>query len=441
MRRLPAPTPIDPQPFDPALDYSARSDAPFWLDFVADTGDGWNSTYAIARLLAEGQLLIAGEALQRGEVLVMGGDQVYPTASREDYAERLLEPYDLAWRNSKGVPRWSEDEQPELYAIPGNHDWYDGLNAFLGVFCRRRRAHATELGNARAGRTIGGRPTQQTRSYFAIKLPGGWWLWGTDSQLGGYIDQPQIGYFEHAAREWMEPGSKLILCVGCPSWEYLDCDDPGESYASFSYLERLAGSAVDEDGQPMGHQLRIVLTGDSHHYARYVDDDRHYFTCGGGGAFLHPTHHLEDKVFLWDYPEPGVPYQDGAPRVTRRYTIAEKPGGEEALYPSRTTSRLLTFWNFAFAVKNWRFCAFLLLPTYLLFIWLLDLNAAVAGRRTLADALAAPSLAGAVPAFGWLVVATPLPLLLVIRAFFGYRYFSVAKGIWRWLSGGAHALA
>src|SRR5919107_2776524 len=53
-----------------------------WLDYVADLGDGWNSTYTIARLLAKEKLQLDcdGKTLptERGRILVMGGDQVYP---------------------------------------------------------------------------------------------------------------------------------------------------------------------------------------------------------------------------------------------------------------------------------------------------------------------------------------------------------------------------
>src|SRR5712692_9108071 len=38
---------VIPQPYH---DYSARQDG-MWIDYVADTGDGWNSTYTVASLL------------------------------------------------------------------------------------------------------------------------------------------------------------------------------------------------------------------------------------------------------------------------------------------------------------------------------------------------------------------------------------------------------
>src|SRR5262245_50258919 len=52
----------DPKPasLDPYHDYSVdAANAPrneIWLDFVADTGDGWDPTYAVARLLARSNL-------------------------------------------------------------------------------------------------------------------------------------------------------------------------------------------------------------------------------------------------------------------------------------------------------------------------------------------------------------------------------------------------
>ena len=81
------------KPFDASFVYSRESeDAAFWFDFIADTGDGWDSTYAMASLLAEPELRPAGtaEPLARGRLLVMGGDQVYPTASVQGYADRLI---------------------------------------------------------------------------------------------------------------------------------------------------------------------------------------------------------------------------------------------------------------------------------------------------------------------------------------------------------------
>ncbi|HEV7370362.1 hypothetical protein [Arenibaculum sp.] len=439
---------IAAQPFDESFDYSNKNrDGDFWFDFVADTGDGWNPTYAVASLLAEDSLQPDGtpEPLARGRLLVMGGDQVYPTASRQEYEDRLFHPFEEAFKPN-GKERWQKEERPDLYALPGNHDWYDGLRSFFHLFCRRTIKSAAVAGMDRDGRVIGGRQTRQTRSYFAVRLREDWWLWGTDSQLEGYIDQPQIDYFRHVAKHWMKPKSKLILCVGEPTWAYLDPDAPEKKYSSLSYLSRLAGA---EEG--MDHQLMLVLSGDSHHYARYREGDLNYVTCGGGGAFLHPTHHLRDKVFDFGYPPPGVPFEEEKAPYQRSFTIARKQGAEdeEALYPERSASWRLTFGNFLFPVMNWGF-TLVLSGAYLLFTWTLYFNARViaateAGAastgRGLVQALDRGDLPDAMLVYWQIALASPWPILLTLAALGGYYYFAdVEKGWGRLLMGGLHAL-
>lgn len=411
---------IKPEPFDPSFDYSAAT-GDFWFDYLADTGDGWNSTYAMARLVSQDSIA-AGEAgeLPRGRFLVLGGDQVYPFASREDYDDKFLAPFDAAYKPA-GAALWPERGH-DLYALPGNHDWYDGLSAFFGLFFRRRIKPDNSIGFDRKGRAIAGRDTKQTRSYFAVKLPGKWWIWGTDAQLEGYIDQPQIDFFVQAATEWMEPGSKLILCVDGPRWVYADPEKPAPKFENFSYLERLAGSAT-KDGTPMKHQLKLVLTGDSHHYSRYAEGDRQYVTCGGGGAFLHPTHHLKARnSFSWDYPPPGEEYDPKKKGTfTRSFTLEKQPDGSEALFPSRADSRRLAWKNLQFAFINRLFTATLLLA-YLLFDWLLDFNARVSGRTSLGHALREGSFLHSIGAYWSLVIVSPGAIMLIAIGLAGYLY-------------------
>jgi len=443
---------IQPAPADGEFDYSdSDPGGDFWFDYLADSGDGWNPTFAMARLVAEDTL--TGDALPRGRLLILGGDQVYPTASVEDYRDRFVAPFDHAYRPD-GTPRWPDDKahRPHLYAIPGNHDWYDGLNSFFGLFCRRRVVREeVDLGVSREGKVIGGRQTQQTRSYFAIALPGDWWVWGTDCQLEGYIDQPQIDYFQHAAAYWMKPGSKLILCVADPAWAYVDPKDPERKFASFCYLERLAGLArMPEDrepgtegwpqaGEPMGHELKLVLTGDSHHYCRWIEGDRNYMVCGGGGAFLHPTHHLDTKRFESRFPRPGVAGRPG--RYPREFRIAETADGKQALFPDSKTSAGLAKGNFKFALIN-KWFVFLLFCIYGLFNWILDFNAGIADEGTLAQALRTESWRDAVVTYWDLVFTSPWSALLVLISALAYVRFadSPHSKTRRRIMGLAHAL-
>lgn len=414
-------SPIAPSPFDEEFDYSKRDEGDgFWFDYVADVGDGWDSTYAVARLLAQDEIqAVGGKLLPRGGILVMGGDEVYPVASSQAYQEKLFTPYEEAVSAAHGHPAWDRDHRPDLYAIPGNHDWYDGLNAFFASFCRRRVRSPDGFGIPRPGKVIGGRQTRQTRSYFALKLPGDWWMWATDSQLKGYIDQPQIDYFQHAASVWMEPGSKVILCVGVPSWEYVRKEDPNAAFRNFSFLERLAGMAVDSSGKPKGHVLKLILSGDAHHYAHFTEDDRHYVTCGGGGAFLHPTHHLTSKSFEYDYPKPGVaPPRHGHAPYPRRFDLG-------AVYPDVRTSWWLTARNWLFPVLNPGFTAFMIAACFL-FSWLLDFNARIGGAGSLVTALGKGGLGAAIHTYGELILFSPWPAILLALALAGYCYFAEA---------------
>src|ERR1051325_1734383 len=66
---------IQPTPPDGEFDYSSHPGEEFWFDYLADSGDGWNPTFAMARLAATENL--TGEKDPRGRLLILGGDQVY----------------------------------------------------------------------------------------------------------------------------------------------------------------------------------------------------------------------------------------------------------------------------------------------------------------------------------------------------------------------------
>lgn len=254
------------------LDYSAVS-GDLWVDYLSDTGDGWEATYTMAWLLAQPALQAGEDTLPRGRVLLLGGDQVYPSATPEQYEDRFIGPFAAA------LPKSDHPDKPELYALPGNHDWYDGLVSFLRVFC------------ARDGR-VGDWRTRQRRSYFAIRLPNDWWVWAIDIQLDTYIDDIQLDYF---LSQQVAPGDKVILMTAKPAWVKAV---PGRTEpASWRYLSYFEERVV----RARGARLSIVFTGDLHHYARYEpasDDEPTRITAGGGGAYLSATHTLRDTLDL-----------------------------------------------------------------------------------------------------------------------------------------------
>lgn len=296
-----------------------------WLDYVADVGDGWNSTYSIAWCLAQPdqQVSVSEKAmkLDRGELLIMGGDEVYPYASAEGYAQRLERPYQAA------LPCTPEGKHPALFALPGNHDWTDGLRGFMRRFCQ--------------GAWLGGWKTHQSRPYWSIKLPHGWWLWGVDSQMDDYIDQAQVDYFRKTA-ENLEKGDRVILCVAAPSWIYA-AEGNNELHRNLAFIENEIICA-------RGAHLVLSLSGDLHHFAHYTANDaadgivRHKITCGGGGAFTHGTHHLPKAIDLVEQSE------------HREYKLNEKTradGSSEAnVLPSQGDSKKLLLKNLLFPLHH-----------------------------------------------------------------------------------------
>ena len=303
---------------DPAhfiIDYSHHKE--FWLDYVADLGEGWNPTYAVAYHSSRPKLDLNWEknlyVTVRGHVIVFGGDEVYPTASRSAYKERTFHPYECAYNGDKA--------RPDMFAIPGNHDWYDSLVAFTRYFIDKDE--------------IAGFPTPQLRSYFAMKLPQGWWLLALDTQLTSYIDGPQVKYFQLVAKQ-IADGDSIILCNAEPTWFYeaqYQRYDPNVNDRNLDFVEKeiLKGKSV-----------QVFLAGDLHHYRRHeAKDGTQKIIAGGGGAFLHPTHgwNVNDIV------ETLQPAQADAARTFHH----------KASWPSASVSRQLSLRNGLFPFVNWKF--------------------------------------------------------------------------------------
>ena len=373
--------------FDPAKTVEVRPDGAVWVDYVSDLGDGFEATYAMAYLMAPETLNVEGAGeLRAGNVLIMGGDQAYPQATRQEYQNRLIDPYNWAYMTDRATRK--------LFSIPGNHDWYDGLGAFDGLFCSARDRISRGV-----GRKIGGWRCQQHRSYFAIKLPYDWWIWGADIQLDGYLDDSQRDYFDLIS-EQMDATHKVIICLAEPSWLHV-------KYENLHEINMLARKS--------GAKVCAVLAGDWHHYSRYHSPELgvHFITCGGGGAFAHATHALKNSLTLeWaDVTEHPHRFADPADPATfnqmerrivgthdavdfteKEYTVSAderastigqhrrdrqdegelktKPYRSDApkIYPSKSTSRLLGLYNLLFPFKHLRFSLMIGL-TYLIYFW------------------------------------------------------------------------
>jgi hypothetical protein len=388
----------------------ADTNGAVWLDYVADLGDGFDSTYAIAYLIGQQEIDVDGTGLPRAHCLLMGGDQVYPDASRDDYARRMKRPYECAFPRSDRP----DAARPSMFLIPGNHDWYDGLTLFLALFCRGRDTH------------LGSWNATQARSYFAVQLKDNWWVWGYDSQLGEDVDKPQADFFAAVARQ-MKPGAKVIICASVPTWirAELSAKNPKERERFYRGLDYIAGIARDECRDA---KVPLVLAGDLHHYSRYVADEAgtNFITAGGGGAFLHPTHNLPSRISAtWV-------------RTKQTLEIARKDGdqsaGSDVCYPPRDVSRRLVLGNLLFVARNPDFCVTLGALYWISALVLLAWRGygESGGNGTLFDRVA-QQICGFLP--------TPA-FLLVSLAFLGViiPYADIHSTLWKRLFGSIHAL-
>lgn len=363
------------------FDY-AQTAGDFSFDFVADLGDGWHGTYAIAAALAHEQLELKTPAgatlLARGEVLIFGGDLVYPYPSRERYQRQTEAPYAQAFRQ--------HGARPDIFAIPGNHDWFDSLVAFSRCLCRPERGFA-------------GCRTRQTRSYFALKLPHDWWLLGVDLQLGADMDEPQVRYFQTVARE-MPADARVILCVPEPQWIYQTVYPRHAAYQTRT-IEQL-------EHDILGRKASLYVTGDLHHYRRHaLPDGTQKVIAGGGGAFLHPTHQ---------------------PRVRQ---LADG-SVEQVCYPDAATSRRLGWRNLLFPLINPR-SAWVAATVYVLTAWLASSRLGATDLRSPGDALHSALIAALrEPVYGMWLIAFVAGLMF---------FTDTHSRVYRVIGGAIHAIA
>ena len=295
-----------------------------WFDYIADTGDDPRVMRALAtqfgRAFAASSLGATHPRLPVGAFLFVGGDTAYHVADEVTLRRRFVLPLNAA--QAAGEPRRSRP----IFAIPGNHDYYDHLVGFNRLFRKPFPDGAAGV----LGLT--GFHSTQEASYIKILLPHGWQLWGVDLQAHG-IDYRQRRYF----RDGPVP-ERLILCTPTPpvSLDRVLVDRDPEDRQRKAYLQLLAPDPAapapgfdpaftpDSGGDlPPPGSCRLHLSGDDHHYARYngqpgpgpvIPTSLATVVSGGGGAFTHPTEHSCGTLAS------AVKYPD--PRDSRKRTAA-----------------------------------------------------------------------------------------------------------------------
>jgi hypothetical protein len=188
--------------------------------------------------------------------------------------------------------------------VPGNHDWYDGLDGFSRLFqapCAfedaaprssdphhpRPSMHPVlawaeafargDMVHKPKALALAGYAPVQRASYFRLPLAPGIDLFAVDRQLR-IVDPRQAAYFA-------VPGAPARLLV---------VPDPARAWGEMRPhgVATIGTLGIDPTVSPT-----FLLAGDVHHYERSRDGPSLHVVAGGGGAFLHAARVAEGAAY------------------------------------------------------------------------------------------------------------------------------------------------
>ncbi len=267
---------------DPDFRINREMGEEFSFLILGDTGEGDASQYAVVPGLLK---LGSGTSFA-----VVASDVIYPTGSGNEYRDKFFRPY--------------QDYRAPVYAVPGNHDWYDGLGGFMRVFCgamplkvrnqgfrlspaglrgllwkRPEKIDEAALAEARELRPLPEQQATLPAPYWVLDL-GRLLIVGIDTGIRGDIDREQGEWLRRVSAD---PRPKILI-TGKPIYvrnDYRPCDIEG-------------GGTVDEIVRDPASNYVAAIGGDVHNYQRFPvrvgDRVIQYIVSGGGGAFMHATH-------------------------------------------------------------------------------------------------------------------------------------------------------
>lgn len=246
---------------------------------IGDTGEGDPSQHIL-----RDQLLLVGQK-PGVKFLVVSSDVIYPAGAMKDYEPKFYLPF-------KGFHK-------PIYAIPGNHDWYDALESFTANFYEPKAARAalrarreaelmlTDAAEARIDRMV--REAEFLRKEYQI-------------QAG----QQHAPYFEIRADEFslimVDTGIKRRIDDDQARWLEMALDRAGDRFKMVLLGHPLYAAGryqgeTDEDFAKVHTLLKkykvdVAMAGDTHDFEYYREDASEkgpamfHFVNGGGGAYL-----------------------------------------------------------------------------------------------------------------------------------------------------------
>ena len=244
---------------------------------IGDPGEGDASQHVLR------DQLITASRQDAVRFVVISSDVVYPTGAMKDYEAKF-------WLPFKGIDK-------PVYAIPGNHDWYDALEGFNATFLTLSAAraamharveadlHLTSTTDKRIDELIAradrlrqeyGVPTGlQAGPFFQVQTPD-FALIAVDTGVTRRVDRSELKWLESALAA--ARGKFIMVLLGHPV--YALGHDLASSSDDFAAIHRL----LRESG------VAVTMAGDVHDFEYYAElyrapsGDRlmHHFVNGGG---------------------------------------------------------------------------------------------------------------------------------------------------------------
>jgi len=248
---------------------------------IGDPGEGDASQH----ILRDRYLELAKRADMK--FIVVSSDVIYPSGEMRDYEYNFYLPF-------KGVNK-------PIYAIPGNHDWFDALDGFTANFFEPATARIamqarvdvdrgfTTTTPARIENLIGQAAMLreqygvlaglQRGPFFELHAPG-FTLLAIDTGITRTIDPQQRTWLKAALDR--ASGTFTLAIIGHPFYAAGAYQGAGDE--AFGELHDLLRE----------HGVSLIMAGDTHDFEYYREPPRagrseapaHHFVIGGGGAYL-----------------------------------------------------------------------------------------------------------------------------------------------------------
>ena len=260
---------------------SVNDKSDFSFIVIGDPGEGDAS-----QLCLKDQIQIISEKPDV-RFIIISTDVVYPSGEMKDYETKF-------WLPMKGVTK-------PVYAIPGNHDWYDALEGFTATFFEPKAAHDAMVARINADLKF----TSSTEGHVKdlvkeadrlrnnYKVPTGfqkspYFQIQTDKFAFITVETGVIRRIDEDQMTWLKQaleaskGKYIMVLMGHPF--YAIGEYQGSLNKDFQAIHQLLRD----------HKVNLVMGGDTHDLEYYIERGfgndpgsvMHHFVNGGGGAYL-----------------------------------------------------------------------------------------------------------------------------------------------------------